>query len=292
MTPHMNKQEEKLIELDKASIYRSGRWLIRDVDLSVKAGEIVTLIGPNGSGKSTTLKCAIGLMKPDEGKAHKKKDLSLGYVPQKFALDATLPLSVRRLMEITAPYPRKEIDAMLDQVGILEHGDRLVQHLSGGELQRALIARAFLAKPDLLVMDEPVQGVDYAGEAALYDMIAGYREETGCGVLLISHDLHVVMAKTDRVLCLNGHVCCTGSPELVVNSPQYLELFGHRAASSLAIYRHHHDHTHLADGRVLHGDGSISDDCTYHDDHAEHDHPHHVHEDSAMSENHKGTGHA
>lgn len=257
----MKKQQEDLIALQDAGIFRQGRWLIRHVDLHVRSGEIVTLIGPNGSGKSTTLKCAIGLEKADEGHAMRKSRLSIGYVPQKFAVDVTLPLTVRRLMTLAARYTAQEIEAALDQVGLNGRGEALVQHLSGGELQRALLARAFIGKPDLLVLDEPVQGVDYAGEAALYDLIGRFRDETGCGVLLISHDLHVVMAKTDRVLCLNGHVCCTGTPQSVMSSPQYSDLFGPRAAESIAIYRHHHDHTHLSDGRVVPADGQTSEKC-------------------------------
>ncbi|SCA55984.1 zinc transporter subunit: ATP-binding component of ABC superfamily [Candidatus Terasakiella magnetica] len=266
----MSQQIEPLISLKSAGVYRAKRWLIRDINLEVYPGEIVTLIGPNGSGKSTTLKTAIGLEKPDEGQARRKKDLTIGYVPQKFHIDGTMPLTVRRLMSLTKSYPNDLIEETLKSVGVLEYIDASVQTLSGGELQRALIARAFIAKPDLLVLDEPVQGVDYAGEAALYDMIEAFRAETGCGILLISHDLHVVMAKTDRVLCLNGHVCCTGTPERVVNDPQYLELFGARATESVALYRHDHDHTHLVDGRVMHKDGSITDHCHNHDGHHDH----------------------
>lgn len=266
----MNTQQQDLIALDGAGVYRQGRWLIRNVDLHVKPGEIVTLIGPNGSGKSTTVKCAIGLEKVDEGRALRKSDLSIGYVPQKFSVDATLPLTVRRLMTLGAHYSTTQIEGALDQVGLNGRTDDLVQHLSGGELQRALLARAFIGKPDLLVLDEPVQGVDYAGEAALYNLIGRFRDDTGCGILLISHDLHVVMAKTDRVLCLNGHVCCTGTPQSVMSSKQYSDLFGARAAESIAIYRHHHDHTHLSDGRVLHADGSVSDHC--HNEEEGHDH--------------------
>lgn len=262
-------QQNSLISLENAGVYRQGRWLIRHVDLQVAQGEIVTLIGPNGSGKSTTVKGAVGLMTVDEGVARRKPDLSIGYVPQKFNVDATLPLSVERLIKLGARYSAQQVSEALDLVGMSGRKKQMVQHLSGGELQRVLLARAFISQPDLLVLDEPVQGVDYAGEAALYDLIGQFRDETGCGVLLISHDLHVVMAKTDRVLCLNGHVCCTGTPESVMSSKQYSELFGTRAAESIAIYRHHHDHTHLSDGRVLHADGSVTDYCHAEEGHHE-----------------------
>jgi zinc transport system ATP-binding protein len=263
-----------LIELKNAGVNRQSRWLMRNVDLSVSRGEIVTLIGPNGSGKSTTVKTAIGLLQPDEGVADRQKDLKIGYVPQKFHVDATLPLTVKQLITLTAHHEPNQIEEMLQKVGLKDHMNSPVQALSGGELQRALLARAFINSPDLLVLDEPVQGVDFAGEAALYDLIDQHRTETNCGILLISHDLHVVMAKTDRVLCLNGHVCCTGTPAKVINDPQYLSLFGARAAGQIAIYQHQHDHSHLPDGRVQHADGSITDHCHHEDGHHDHDHNH------------------
>ncbi|BDA84825.1 zinc import ATP-binding protein ZnuC [Aureimonas sp. SA4125] len=265
-----------LLNLAGAGISRSGRWLVRGVDLGVRRGEIVTLIGPNGSGKSTTAKMAIGLMKPDEGSAVRRPGLAVGYVPQKLAIDWTLPLTVERLMSLTGRLRPAEIDAALGSVGIAHLKKAEVQHLSGGEFQRALLARALARKPDLLVLDEPVQGVDYTGETQLYELIGDIRDRTGCGVLLISHDLHVVMAQTDTVVCLNGHVCCRGTPEKVAASPEYLKLFGARAAGTLAVYRHHHDHTHLPDGRVEHADGTLTDHCHAGDGH--HDHSHH-HED-------------
>lgn len=262
--------QELLIKLEKAGIYRAGRWLVRDIDLALHRGEIVTLIGPNGAGKSTTAKLALRVLKPDAGKVIHKDGLQIGYVPQTITIDPNLPLSVRRLMTLTGKLSDKEIERALDVVGIPHLLKAEVAHLSGGELQRALIARALAKKPDIMVLDEPVQGVDFSGEAALYELIARLRDETGCGILLISHDLHLVMAATDRVICLNGHVCCSGSPRDVTASPEYMKLFGSRAAGVLAFYEHHHDHTHLPDGRVLHADGSITEHC-----HAEDGHHHH-----------------
>ncbi|MHB2267256.1 ATP-binding cassette domain-containing protein [Aliihoeflea sp. PC F10.4] len=265
---------ETLVEMTGAGVHRAGRWLVRGVDMAVRAGEIVTLIGPNGSGKSTTAKTAIGILKPQEGKVTRKAGLTVGYVPQKLAIDWTLPLSVERLMRLTGSPTASQIDAALDATGVSHLAKVQVQGLSGGEFQRVLLARAIARKPDLLVLDEPVQGVDFSGEVALYDLIAKIRDETGCGILLISHDLHVVMADTDTVICLNGHVCCRGTPQTVAASPEYLQLFGARAAETLGIYRHRHDHTHLADGRVLHTDGSVTDHCHPDDGHHDHDHGH------------------
>lgn len=255
---------ENLVEMKNAGVRRAGRWLVRGVDLTVRRGEIVTLIGPNGSGKSTTAKTAIGVLRPDEGKVERIPRLTVGYVPQKVSVDWTLPLTVERLMTLTGSLGRAETAAALDAVGVAHLAREQVQTLSGGEFQRALLARALARKPDLLVLDEPVQGVDFSGEIALYQLIRKIRDHTGCGVLLISHDLHVVMAETDTVICLNGHVCCRGTPENVLKSPEYMQLFGARAGETLAIYRHHHDHTHLADGRVQHADGTITQTCEEH----------------------------
>jgi zinc transport system ATP-binding protein len=288
MPSSANSGAGPLVSLSNVGVRRNGRWLVRGVDFSVSRGEIVTLIGPNGSGKSTTVKTAIGVMKADEGKVVRAAGLKVGYVPQKLAIDWTLPLTVRRLMTLTGPLSAADMNEALDAVGLSHMVDAEVQHLSGGEFQRALMARAIARKPDLLVLDEPVQGVDFSGEIAIYDLIKTIRNTTGCGILLISHDLHVVMAATDTVICLNGHVCCRGTPQAVTQSAEYVRLFGSRAAQSLAVYSHDHDHTHLPDGRVQHADGSVTDHChpddghhhdhshNHHDhDHARHDHGHH-----------------
>lgn len=275
---------ERIVEVVGAGVRRNGRWLVEGVDLEIRRGEIVTLIGPNGSGKSTTAKMVTGVLKPDAGSVRRAPGLTVGYVPQKVSADWTLPLTVRRLMTLTAPHSAGAVAAALEAVGIAHLADDEIQHLSGGEFQRALLARAMIRKPDLLVLDEPVQGVDFSGEVALYDLIKSIRDETHCGVLLISHDLHVVMAETDTVICLSGHVCCRGTPELVASSPEYQQLFGTRAAATLAIYRHHHDHTHLPDGRIREADGTVVD--AYAHDHAQG----HGHRDGTAPEGHRHAG--
>jgi zinc transport system ATP-binding protein len=261
-----DKVPEALVRLSGAGIRRDGRWLVSGVDLSVGPGEIVTLIGPNGSGKSTTVKMALGLLPLSAGKAERRNELKVGYVPQKVTVDWTIPLKVGRFMELTTKMSRKTKFEALERTGVSHLYEADVTSLSGGEFQRVLLARAIAAKPDLLVLDEPVQGVDQAGEIALYQLISSLRDDLGCGVLLISHDLHVVMAATDRVICLNGHMCCSGTPVSVASNPEYQSLFGPRHHEALAIYQHEHDHQHLPDGSVLHADGTISDDCH---------HPHH-----------------
>jgi zinc transport system ATP-binding protein len=282
---------EKLVSLKGVGVERGGRWLVRGIEFDISRGEIVTLIGPNGSGKSTTARTAIGVLKPSEGTVTRKLNLKVGYVPQKLAIDWTLPLTVKRLMSLTRSHSAKDIEAALEAVGASHLADAQVQALSGGEFQRALLARAMLGKPDLLVLDEPVQGVDFSGEIALYELIGRIRDETGCGILLISHDLHVVMAATDTVICLNGHVCCRGTPKSVATSPEYMRLFGARAEGALAFYRHSHDHTHLPDGRVQHEDGSVTDHCHPDDGHHHHDHGHDHGHDHAHDHAHAHKGH-
>lgn len=257
----MLKRTDPLVKLDGAGIFRNGRWLVRGVTCAVDPGEIVTLIGPNGSGKSTTAKMALGILPPDEGSAIRRQGLRIAYVPQSLAIDWTLPLSVDRFLRLTGPISKAEAATALAATGVGHLARAEVRTLSGGEFQRVLLARAIARKPDLLVLDEPVQGVDFTGEIALYDLIKSIRDRLNCGVLLISHDLHVVMAATDRVICLNGHVCCSGTPTAVASSAEYKALFGARAASTLAVYEHSHDHTHLPDGRVQHADGTITDHC-------------------------------
>ncbi|MEO0544562.1 MAG: ATP-binding cassette domain-containing protein [Pseudomonadota bacterium] len=266
----MLKKPEPLVTLENAGVYRAGRWLVRGVGLSISAGEIVTLIGPNGSGKSTTAKMALRILKPDEGVVRRRPDLKIAYVPQKLTIDWTMPLAVRRFLRLTGDITAQAAEDALAATGVSHLADAEVRSLSGGEFQRVMLARAIARKPDLLVLDEPVQGVDFTGEIALYDLIKEIRDEIHCGILLISHDLHVVMAATDRVICLNGHVCCSGTPTAVATSPEYKALFGARATSTLAVYEHQHDHVHLPDGRVAHADGSITDHCHLDDGHHHH----------------------
>ena len=263
----MLENSGSLTRLRNAGINRGGRWLIRGVDMDVERGQIVTLIGPNGSGKSTTAKMALGLIAPDEGNVNLRDRLCVGYVPQKVSVDWTLPLTVSRFMALTGRIPVRQIDEALGVTGVSHLRNAEVRTLSGGEFQRAMLARAIARKPDLLVLDEPVQGVDFNGEILIYELIKSIRDDLGCGVLLISHDLHVVMAATDQVVCLNGHVCCSGPPIDVASSDAYRELFGTRATPTLAVYEHTHDHAHLPDGRVRYADGTITNQCHPDDSH-------------------------
>lgn len=259
-----------LISAKGLGVRHGRRWLVENVDIQVHAGEIVTLIGPNGSGKSTTVRALLGLVAHTAGTVERAPQLSVGYVPQKLSIDWTMPLTVRRFMTLTGRHSPDAIDRALGEVGMAPFAGRDVQVLSGGEFQRLLLARAIIAEPDLLVLDEPVQGVDATGEIALYELVADLRRRYDCGVLLISHDLHIVMAATDTVLCLNGHVCCSGTPQSVAESPEYRTLFGARAAEALAVYHHHHDHRHLPDGSVEHVDGADDHSACTHPEHHDH----------------------
>ena len=242
---------QPLISARGVEISFGGRKTLEQVDLDVFSGEIITLIGPNGAGKSTLIRILLGLLKPESGSVSRKEGLSIGYLPQRLSVDPTLPLTVRSLLCLPRPHPEARLQQVLSEVKVAYAIDRALQVLSGGELQRVLLARALLRDPDLLVLDEPMQNVDFAGQIALFELIRQVRERRGCGVLMVSHDLHVVMANTDRVLCLNHHVCCSGVPEAVSRHPEYLALFGPRGAEELAIYVHDHDHRHALSGHVV-----------------------------------------
>ena len=246
----MTVNRKALVSLNNAGVCVSDKWLVRGVSLNVHQGEIVTLIGPNGSGKTTTAKVALGVINPSEGNAQRKCNIRVSYVPQKLTLDWTVPLTVNRFLTLTHPANESDIQRALSSTGTEHLKNAQVRNLSGGEFQRILLARAVVNKPELLVLDEPVQGVDFNGEIALYRLIENIRTELNCGIILISHDLHLVMSSTDRVICLNGHVCCSGSPESVASMPEFRALFGNRAASELAFYKHNHDHEHSPDRTV------------------------------------------
>jgi zinc transport system ATP-binding protein len=252
-----------LIRLQNVGVRFSGQDVLQDVNLQLQAGEIVTLIGPNGAGKTTLVRSVLGLLKPDRGQIWRKPRLTIGYMPQKLQVDATLPLSVLRFLQLVPRVDRKRALSALEEVGAGRVIDSPLQSVSGGELQRVLLARALLREPQLLVLDEPVQGVDVSGQADLYRLITQLRERYGCGVLMVSHDLHLVMSTTDQVVCLNHHVCCSGHPEKVSEDPAFIELFG-QDAQSLAIYHHRHNHNHDLHGSVVVGKPHVhGPDCKH-----------------------------
>ncbi len=226
------------------SVRYDGRLALSDVDFDISAGEIVTIVGPNGSGKSTFLRTIIGAVIPSSGHVEKNNGLRIGYVPQKLQIDPTLPLSVERFMSLPCRQAKNDVVAALENAGVRDFGPRQLSDLSGGQFQRVLLARALLNKPELLILDEATQGLDQQGAAAFYLQIEQLRSTLGCAILMVSHELHVVMSASDRVVCLNGHVCCHGTPELVASAPEYRALFGKGTGGALALYRHEHNHQH------------------------------------------------
>ena len=233
-----------LISAQNISVKHGGQTALHGVSLSLEGGEIVTIVGPNGSGKSTLLRALIGAIQPDVGKVARAKGLRIGYVPQKLHIDPTLPITVERFLNLPVRVAKADAQAALRTAGAEGLAKRQMSALSGGQFQRVLLARAILTKPQVLMLDEATQGLDQPGSASFYRQIDTVRKELGCAVLMVSHELHVVMSASDRVICLNGHICCEGTPEVVTAAPAYRELFGTGTGGALALYRHEHDHDH------------------------------------------------
>ena len=248
----------RLVTANGLAVLHPGHVALHDVDFHIDRGEIVTIVGPNGSGKTTLLRALIGAIKPSDGTVERMAGLRIGYVPQKLHIEPTLPITVERFLSLPNRVNRAQSQTALERAGVPNLGTRQMTSLSGGQFQRVLLARAILSDPDLLILDEATQGLDQPGSAAFYRQIETIRREMGCAVLLVSHELHVVMSASDRVVCLNGHVCCHGAPDVVASAPEYRALFGSGTGGALALYRHDHHHHH---------------------DH-DHDHPHpHTHEE-------------
>lgn len=234
-----------LVSLSQVSLERGGRSVLEGVDLTVAPAEIVTLIGPNGAGKSSLVGLIVGALNATQGTVHRRRGLRIGYVPQRLRVDASLPLTAGRFLSLPERRSPRARAGVLAAVGLAaDVAAQPLAGLSGGQFQRVLLARALLAEPELLVLDEAAQGLDPAGTAAFYALVAEQRARLGCAVLMVSHDLHVVMAAADRVVCLNGHVCCEGAPQAVASAPAYRALFGTTPSGALALYRHDHDHSH------------------------------------------------
>ena len=252
-----NPDKALLASAENVSVSINANQILLGASLSVSEGEVVTIVGPNGAGKTTLVRAILGLVRPTEGSLYRRPGLNIGYMPQKLHIDPTMPMTVNRFLALGVPAKlsgqgrRKNA---LNEVGIEHISNSQMHNISGGETQRVMLARALLRDPDFLVLDEPVQGVDITGQADLYRLIRNIRENRGVGVLMVSHDLHVVMAETDRVICLNRHVCCEGHPETVSKHPEFVEMFGDQVASSIALYPHHHDHHHDVHGDIKGGE--------------------------------------
>ncbi len=233
-----------LLSASKVTVLDRGRVILDAVDISLEAGEIVTLVGPNGSGKTTLVRVLVGARRPDHGSVTRTPGLRIGYVPQRVSLDPSMPMTVERFLALPRQHGRQRVAAALAEAGLPDVAQQSLVSLSGGQLQRVLLARALLVDPQVLVLDEATQGLDQTGSAAFYQRIESVRESLQCAVLMVSHELHVVMSASDRVVCLNGHVCCHGAPDVVASRPEYRALFGTGTGGALALYRHDHDHVH------------------------------------------------
>jgi len=244
----------KILSADNIVLKHHDRTVLDHISLAIHEKEIVTVIGPNGCGKSTLMKVLLGLIDADSGKVWQQKNLRIGYVPQKLQLDERMPLTVLDFLKLVPKTKLQTIESWLDRLSIQRLAQQPVQKLSGGEWQRVLLVRALLTRPDILVLDEPVQGVDVQGQMELYTLLPQLRDELGCAILMVSHDLHLVMAATDNVICLNGHVCCSGHPDDVAIDPAFNHLFGEAQRTGvtppIAHYTHHHDHKHHSDGHI------------------------------------------
>ena len=236
-----------LIAATGASVGYGRGSVLQNVDFAIERGEIVTVVGPNGSGKSTLIRALLGIIPVSSGRVSRQTDLRIGYVPQKLSIDGNMPMPVARFLSLPTIQNVPDMERVCEQVGAPGLMQQQMSDLSGGQFQRILLARALLGSPDILILDEPTQGLDQPGVASFYQLIEQVRQDTGCAVLLVSHDLHVVMSASDRVICLNGHVCCEGTPEIVSEAPEYQALFGVGTGGALALYRHEHDHSHDCD---------------------------------------------
>ena len=249
-TGTMSDTGELLVELKKVGLRRGATWIVQNMDLRLARGEILTIIGPNGAGKSTTARIVAGIDTPDRGELWRRRELKIGYVPQKLSIDWTLPLTAIDFVRLAGRISRARAHQALERLSLARLAGLQFHRLSGGEAQRVMLARAIVNDPDLLVLDEPVAGLDVNAQIAFYEQIAGLRQQMHCAILMISHDLHVVMAATDRVICMNGHICCTGTPQQVIENPRFGELFDSQASHALAIYPHFHDRLHEGGERL------------------------------------------
>ncbi|MDG6896036.1 zinc ABC transporter ATP-binding protein ZnuC [Volucribacter amazonae] len=260
---HINSIKIPLVELKNIHVVFQQKTALQNINLCIYPNSITTIVGPNGGGKSTLLKVLLKLIKPSSGQVIHHKQLRIGYVPQKIHLDPTLPITVARFLALNKKVKQEDIQTSLNQLSISHLANNSMQRLSGGEMQRVLLARAILNKPNLLVLDEPTQGVDISGQVELYQLIHQTQKQLDCAILMVSHDLHLVMADTNEVLCINQHICCAGTPETISNDPKFIHIFGDQFSKNIAVYTHHHNHKHDLHGNVCCTPYSHTLQCTH-----------------------------
>lgn len=237
-------QTKPLLSAENVSVIRDGNAILKDVTINIREHDFITIIGPNGAGKSVLLKALMGFFPVDSGKIAKREGITIGYVPQRFVADQTIPINVRRFLTLNKKADKEAVDKVIAETGIEAIVDKQLFILSGGEMQRVLLARALLSSPDVLVLDEPAQNLDVTGQLAFYKLLEKVYEERKLSILMVSHDLHLVMSSTRKVVCLFHHVCCSGEPQAVTKDPEFISLFGDDMAKMMAVYQHSHDHDH------------------------------------------------
>lgn len=233
-----------LIHAKNLSVIHDGKAILDRVNLTISERDFITIVGPNGSGKSMFLKCLIGVKKASSGSVEKQKDIQIAYAPQDFVAENTFPINVKKFLSINNKLSTEEINSVATETNISDLLNRQVHSLSGGERQRVLLGRALAKKPNLLILDEPAQNLDINGQHAFYALIEKIYQSSNISILMVSHELHLVMACSNKVVCLYHHICCSGTPLSVVRDPEFVKIFGTEMANRMAIYHHDHDHTH------------------------------------------------
>lgn len=256
-------QNSPILSVKDLSVEINHNVILREITLEVFSREILTIVGPNGAGKTTLLKVMLGLIKPSKGVVSCKNNLRVGYVPQKIHITSLMPMTVMRFLQLSQEKKtllkkikdkldlEQNIQGHIEMLGISKLLNTQLLDLSGGELQRVLFVRALINNPEFLVLDEPAQGVDAKGQIELYGIIADIKHRHNCAIIIVSHDLHLVASQTNKVICLNKHICCSGYPESVWKHPEFVNLFGYAEITKLAVYTHKHDHIHDISGKIV-----------------------------------------
>jgi len=233
-----------LISAKNVSVLKHQKSILDNIDIQINKNDFITIIGPNGAGKTMLLKCLMGFYKPTSGRIERKEKLKIGYMPQSISIINTMPITVKDFITVRKEYDDISLNKVITEVSIGEIINKQLSVLSGGEMQRVLLARSLLNNPDLLILDEPAQNLDISGQLNFYKLIQEIYSKRNISILMVSHDLHLVMVSTKKVLCLYKHICCSGAPQQIAKDPEFLSMFGKDMANMMSIYQHSHDHNH------------------------------------------------